>query len=344
MGAEAGDDGRIPITLRIGVTGHCALADPEALRAPVREAIGRFRELLPGPGVALVVVSALAEGADRLVAEEVLAVKGARLEVALPLPEEDYLDDFPTEESKKEFRDMFRRADYVWQAPACPSREEAYAQAGRYVVDRSDAVIALWDGEPSGGQDGTAEIVGYARQQKVPLAWVKTNGKPALTYESDAKRAAVLEDAVRKLREYNAVAIKPAEGQQQLDNLRKDLIPDVTADPAPIRSACPGTRWPTGCSPISSGPTCWPCGTSIASACSAGSSSPGRGGGGGRRRAGEFPAWFKLAGRDRGCLPARPAEHLVDEPPVASVRPVDLLPLPGRAAALELLPHARRNR
>lgn len=231
VGAEAGDDGRIPITLWIGVTGHRALADPEALRAPVREAIDRFRGLLPGREVEVVAVSALAEGADRLVAEEVLAVKKARLEVALPLAKEDYLDDFPTEESKKEFGNMLLRSACVWTAPAALSRKKAYEQAGRYVVDRSDAVIALWDGEPSRGQGGTAEIVSYARQQKVPLAWVKTNGEPTVSYEIDAGRADVLKDAQSKLDEYNAAMVKPGEYRKQLDRLREELIPEVMAEP-----------------------------------------------------------------------------------------------------------------
>ena len=33
-------DGRIPFTFRIGVTGHRDLADPDALRPRIREAIG----------------------------------------------------------------------------------------------------------------------------------------------------------------------------------------------------------------------------------------------------------------------------------------------------------------
>ena len=76
-----GGDGRIPFTFRIGVTGHRDLADPDALRPRIREAISRLLTLVPlapGAGLALVVVSALAAGADRLVAEEVLAAGDGR--------------------------------------------------------------------------------------------------------------------------------------------------------------------------------------------------------------------------------------------------------------------------
>ena len=77
-----GGDGRIPFTFRIGVTGHRDLADPETLRLRIREAIVQLLAIVPvapGAGLALVVVTALAEGADRLVAEEALAAGADRL-------------------------------------------------------------------------------------------------------------------------------------------------------------------------------------------------------------------------------------------------------------------------
>jgi hypothetical protein len=180
-GVAPGSDGRIPFTFRIGVTGHRDLADPDALRAPVREALSRLMKLAhlaPEARLDLVVVSALAEGADRLVAEEALADYDARLEVALPLAADDYAKDFKTEVSKQEFRTLLDRASDTWKAPAGLSREEAYELAGRYVVDRCDAIVVLWDGEESRGRGGTAEIVGYARDQGVPIAWVHTKGDP----------------------------------------------------------------------------------------------------------------------------------------------------------------------
>jgi hypothetical protein len=98
-----GGDGRIPFTFRIGVTGHRDLANPDELRAAVRKALRGLIELLPvasAAGLTPVVVSALAEGADRQVAEEILADPDARLEVALPLPQMDYEEDFKAEASK----------------------------------------------------------------------------------------------------------------------------------------------------------------------------------------------------------------------------------------------------
>ena len=84
-------DGRIPFTFRIGVTGHRDLADPETLRLRIREAIVQLLAIVPvasRAGLALVVVTPLAEGADRLVAEEALAAGANRLVLEEALTQE----------------------------------------------------------------------------------------------------------------------------------------------------------------------------------------------------------------------------------------------------------------
>jgi hypothetical protein len=231
---KAGSDGRIPFTFRIGVTGHRKLADPEALRVLIGEAVRRLKETVPvapGAGLTPVVVSALAEGADRLVAHEVLADGDARLEVALPLPAEEYAKDFKTEASKEEFRCLLAQAaDPPWQAPDDLDRDVAYERAGRYVVDRCDVLIALWDGEKSRGRGGTAEIVGYAQERGVPIAWVHTVGDPVVKYALDNSRAGVVQAAAGKLREYNTSAIKPAEFDRHARALREELMPDIARE------------------------------------------------------------------------------------------------------------------
>ncbi len=242
-GAGSPEDGRIPFTLRVGVTGHRLLEDPASLRPAIRQAIDRIKQLagdIQDTSLVLVVVSALAEGADRLVAREVLAEADSRLEAALPLPTEEYLDDFERPESKQEFQELLGQASDCWTAPAGGSREEAYEQAGHYVVKRSDALIALWDGEPEKGRGGTAAIVGYARDRDVPLVWVKTKGDPVVAPELHTKRADVIELAALKLDEYNASLIKPLDLQSEVRKERDRLIPDATAgsDPDPLRQAC----------------------------------------------------------------------------------------------------------
>jgi SMODS and SLOG-associating 2TM effector domain 1 len=229
-GKRAPQDGCIPLTVRIGVTGHRKLDDRASLIPAVREALLRVNELLPRSPrteVVPVVVSALAEGADCLVAEQVLAEAGSRLEAVLPLAPEEYLEDFEHENSRREFRNLLARASAIWQYPRGASREEAYEQVGHYIVDHSDVIIALWDGQPAAGRGGTATIVAYAREQGVPLLWVKTKGQPLVISELTATRASVIQDGAGKLDEYNASVIPEPDFQLQVRVQREHLMPEV---------------------------------------------------------------------------------------------------------------------
>ena len=232
-------EGQLPFSLRIGVTGHRRLTDPAALVPAIRAAVQGVVDRFLGPGAepALLVISALAEGADRLVAAEVLARPDATLEAVLPLPPGDYLDDFTGDASKAEFTEMLGRATSVWVARPGGSRDEAYERAGRHVVDRADVLIALWDGEPPRGRGGTATVVSYARAQGVPVAWVPTTTVTAPVYWYDEERAAHIAEAAREFREYNAAPIPEFAARARGE--RDRLAPAGPAGPPDsLRPAC----------------------------------------------------------------------------------------------------------
>ncbi|WP_426571974.1 hypothetical protein [Aquihabitans sp. McL0605] len=157
MGDAGGAD-----ELWIGVTGHRTLADRPKVLAGVDLVLDR---LTAGSDASLVVVSSLAEGADRLVAQRVMA-RGGRLIALLPFAPVDYIADFATVASVQEFTDLVAAADereVILGAPADDStREAAYERAGRAVLDRCDVLLALWDGQPGRGRGGTAELVSEA--------------------------------------------------------------------------------------------------------------------------------------------------------------------------------------
>jgi hypothetical protein len=125
--------------------------------------------------VPLGIISSLAEGADRLVAWEVLRDPEAVLEVALPLPPHEYISDFTTQASRKEFHDLLGRAGLVTELPPDRDRDWAYARAGRYVNQRSDVLIAIWDGQGPRGTGGTAEVVMTRKCERRPLLLVSSN-------------------------------------------------------------------------------------------------------------------------------------------------------------------------
>jgi len=147
-------------SIRIGVTGHRFLRDEAMLVPGLAEALLRVEEVFAAR--VLTVVSPLAEGADRLVARHVLGCPEASLLAVLPLPRQDYLDDFVTPGSRAEFLRLLALADEVVVMPPAPSRDEAYEAAGLYVVRHCEALVAVWDGLASRGRGGTADIVAEA--------------------------------------------------------------------------------------------------------------------------------------------------------------------------------------
>jgi hypothetical protein len=164
-------------TIRVGVTGHRRIDDPEGAIAGVRDALRRVRERFAGTeATRLEAVSPLAEGADRIVARAVLEDAGAALTVPLPFSADNYATDFAAPASKAEFEELLERATRVEVMPATATRDEGYERAGRWVVKHSDVLLALWDGAASRGRGDTAEIVAYARGHGLPIYWIRTNG------------------------------------------------------------------------------------------------------------------------------------------------------------------------
>jgi hypothetical protein len=147
----------------LGVTGHRVLPEGDGL---VTEVDGAIDDIAGERAVHL--LTSLAEGADRFVAHRVLARRGGTIEAILPLERDDYEDDFADAESCREFDDLLRRAEAT-EVVTGPTRTAAYAAAGFAVVDRSDALLALWDGQPARGEGGTAHVVARARDLGHPV-------------------------------------------------------------------------------------------------------------------------------------------------------------------------------
>ena len=161
----------------LGVAGHRVLAEPEKIRAGVQQGLRRIDETFSSH--TLTVLSALAEGADRLVAKAVLACPGALLIAVLPLAKADYLTDFASAASKAEFLNLIAGAHEVIELPPQSSRNAAYQAGGDYIVSHCDVLMTVWDGQDAQGQGGTGAAVARARLKQIPLIWIKAgNRKP----------------------------------------------------------------------------------------------------------------------------------------------------------------------
>ena len=96
---------------RVGVTGHRILTDLDRLREGIDEALRKIEKAFPAEGLTL--YSSLAEGADQLVAQAVLGRPGGHLMAVLPLPADEYAQDFLTEAGFVEFERLLRHADKI---------------------------------------------------------------------------------------------------------------------------------------------------------------------------------------------------------------------------------------
>ncbi|MGZ4292329.1 MAG: hypothetical protein ACXVQQ_07005 [Gaiellaceae bacterium] len=200
---------RIPFRIRVGVTGHKDIdSDPRLAGLPQR-----IRRVVPGSDttpVLLAAVSALAEGADRLVVEELFADadergEEARLEAVLPFERKRYveLQQFSAE-AEAEFEAWLDRATSVVELAGSDKREKqaaAYEAASRYLVNRSDVLVALWDGEPSRGRGGTADTLLYAAKLGKPCIWVPSEpGAPVSGNFGEGRRTSFLADVRQRAR------------------------------------------------------------------------------------------------------------------------------------------------
>jgi hypothetical protein len=181
------------LALRLGVTGHRPnrLCDAQLvlLRAQVRAALTLVARLAqdvqaqPASGYAqappiLRVISPLAEGADRLVAHEALALS-FELECPLPFDRSEYERDFASEDARCEYRALLAQATSVLELDGSretPARErEAYEVVGRTMLKQCDLLLAIWNGEESLGSGGTGQVVSEAMLLELPIIWIRSD-------------------------------------------------------------------------------------------------------------------------------------------------------------------------
>lgn len=213
----------IPFELRIGITGHRRLENPDGVQRSLDELFVKLKRLhknnvltsapdsglgyriietidrilsritkLVAPSLPLslypiancpptpfrvLAVSSLASGADQLATEFMLTEQGARLQTILPFPHDEYVKDFESTTDLESFERLFARSSsssVAHKRSPAPTREELYLRAGHDVVDQSDILLAIWDGNRAGGVGGTGDVIAYACAQHKPVLWINT--------------------------------------------------------------------------------------------------------------------------------------------------------------------------
>ncbi|HXQ97687.1 MAG TPA: hypothetical protein VN774_04515 [Candidatus Limnocylindrales bacterium] len=157
----------LPPVLAIGFSGHRNLPDENRSREAIRRILAEWKSKVPG---VVYGVSSTAAGGDLLFAETCMELN-LPLRIFLPFPREKFRADFDDA--------TWRRAEKVMAAAlsvevtgASETPDELYYECGIETVQQSRLLIALWDGAPSQGLGGTADIVAFARDQGRPVIWI----------------------------------------------------------------------------------------------------------------------------------------------------------------------------
>jgi hypothetical protein len=157
------------LVFSVGVTGHrdCDPAAAAQVRALLEAELRRLQRICAAMPIEL--VTGLAEGADTIATEVALDL-GLPVRAVLPMPRLLYEVDF-SGEALERFRrladDPRIQVDEI-PLPAGVTAEDVregavrdvlYARLMNYLVRRSNVLVALWDGEATGLQGGTSDVV-----------------------------------------------------------------------------------------------------------------------------------------------------------------------------------------
>jgi len=149
--------------MTIAVTGHRDIVIDENLIAQIdtffMQMLERYEKVT--------LMSALADGADQLVAKRALKHKDIYLEVPLPLPQEDYEK---TLTDKSNFLKLLHEATRSYVLPKVHTH--SYKNLGYYLVQNADIVLALWDGTYNAERGGTGDVVRYAKSQNTTIVHI----------------------------------------------------------------------------------------------------------------------------------------------------------------------------
>jgi len=145
------------LPLVIGVVGH--RDTPADAELPLRERFGEVLERLQTahPSTPLLVLTALAAGADIFAAEEAQQ-RGIAVMACLPMSPERFEEDF-TPPQRERFRKVLAGCRDVIVAGKSENREHDYIAATAYIAYYCQILVAFWDGKAGHGPGGTADAV-----------------------------------------------------------------------------------------------------------------------------------------------------------------------------------------
>ena len=174
------NESKIPFI--ISVTGHIDI-DEQSLEFAKQELNTLFTQLNNKlSDTPIYLMSALAEGSDRIVAKEALKNK-IKLICPLPFEKDEYKKDFSSEESKTEFEDLLSKSvnsySIGYDEPNGKEqidRSVQYKKIGRHLNDNCNMLIALWDEKIIDKEGGTSWVVSHKEQNNTDTLYDGLDG------------------------------------------------------------------------------------------------------------------------------------------------------------------------
>lgn len=179
----------------VAVTGHRDLVAAELpdIRGRLRTFFRELQAEYPEGDISL--MSGLAEGGDRLAADVALEL-GIRLIAALPMQADDYVADFGSEASRRDFRRLCDSAAEVFELPpatgtaaptsAADARALRYAQLGVFLCAHCHILLALWDGKYNDSLGGTGQVVRFHHDDVMPGFTRKTTASRLILADDES--------------------------------------------------------------------------------------------------------------------------------------------------------------
>ena len=155
--------------LRIGIVGHRflkAAGTKTFVEQQCRALLQQAQQAAPR----VLALSAIAEGSDTIFAEVALALD-IPLEIVLPFA--NYASDFAPGAVRERYEGLRRAARRETVLPYTTRSDAAYRAAMTWILDSSDVLVAVWDGQPVQGITGTSEAVQEAQRRRMP--WIHLN-------------------------------------------------------------------------------------------------------------------------------------------------------------------------
>lgn len=151
----------------VGITGHMNISGATR-RLVARAIVGE----LAGIDQHLTGYTSLAPGADQIFT---WALRAVGSEVVFVQPADDIETTIPAS-NLNDFRAARLICSTTIRMPFATAGEPAYFEAGSWIADHADLLLAVWDGKPAGGLGGTADIVGRRRNSGRPLTIIWPDG------------------------------------------------------------------------------------------------------------------------------------------------------------------------